>query len=242
MGNQGCEIKFHLEHKSLIFFAKMALHLSRATLKTNKLADVCPQCLLAIRCYKRCVVVGLCVCLQQSWFFFFLCSLPTSEPFDPPTQLSQCSSGSLSTSLQCAHQRPPCLISYICHTFTNKERQQLVTMHTFFLKRAKVLEWCQRMSGCLKPSDGKNKSVHKTIQNRNRSCLSLCRWFPTFCFACFSHSQKYVLHHSHCARVFWLPVKKCEANSCSPMPSLYAMYDSLHRQMLWINSLLPYNC
>lgn len=57
--------------------------------------------------------------------------LPTSELFDPPTQLSHCSYGSLSTSLQCGHQRAPCLISYICHTFTNKERQQGVATHSF---------------------------------------------------------------------------------------------------------------
>lgn len=114
------------------FVAKMALHLSQATLKTNKMADVCPQCLLLLDVIRDVLWLGYVFACSSLDFFFFLCSLPTSELFDPPTQLSQCSSGSLSTSLQCAHQRPPCLISYICHTFTNKERQQLVTMHKFF--------------------------------------------------------------------------------------------------------------
>lgn len=76
--------------------------------------------------------------LPAADFIFFLCYLPTSELFDPPTQLSQCSSGPLSTSLQGAHQRPPCLISYICHTFANKERQQDVTMYSNFFAQSKA--------------------------------------------------------------------------------------------------------
>lgn len=67
------------------------------------------------------------------------------------------------------------------------------------------------LSEHLKPRDGKNQTLHKPVQDSS--------------FA--PHSRNIVLHHSHCARVFGLPGKKCEAKFLLVRARLYAMCDSL---------------
>lgn len=87
-------------------------------------------------------------------------------------------------------------VSYICHTFTNEERQQGVATHSFV-----------RAS---ETSDVKNQTLHKAAQDSS--------------FA--PHSRNIVLHYSHCARVFQLPGKKCEAKFLLVSARLYTMCDS----------------
>lgn len=56
-------------------------------------------------------------------------------------------------------------------------------------------------------------------------------------FMCCSTSQEkvnYVLHHSHCLRVFWLLVKKIPHFQCQALRNT--------GQILWIDSLLPSPC
>lgn len=72
-----------------------------------------------------------------------------------------------------------------------------------------------------------HKPVHEIMQSgfQFQCCLSLLDHvrvisliLPLAWISLSQEKQKYVLHHSHWVRVFWLPVKKCEANSSSPVP------------------------
>lgn len=113
------------------------------------------------------------------------------ERFDPPTQFSECLSGPLSTSLQCSHPRPRCLISYICHRLLSANRILMPLVKT-----------CRGGLGSAPacPCMADFPELH---------CLFLLK--PD------EQKQKYALHHSH-STVFCLPMKKCEANSSSSVP------------------------
>lgn len=113
------------------------------------------------------------------------------ERFDPPTQLSQFLSGPLSTSLQCSHPRPPCLVSYICHRLLSDNRLLMPLVKTCRGGLGSALA-CPRATDFLE-----------------LRCLFLLK--PD------EQKQKYALHHSN-STVFCLPMKKCEANFSSSVP------------------------
>lgn len=158
------------------------------------------------------------------WFSVFATSHPLSCLILPLNYL-QCSSGPLSTSLPLVHQRP--LSDMLCHTFIHMERWWDAVMYcNFFLKDA----WGGVNVRILSPKRWillQHKPVHEIMQSgfQFQCCLSLLDHvrvisliLPLACISASQQKQKYVLHHSHWVRVFWLPVKKCEANSSSPMP------------------------
>lgn len=93
----------------------------------------------------------------------------------------------------------------------------------------------------------KNKRPqHKT--SKSHKTWHQCSLSPLVNFRVISHvlplaalsssheKQKYVLHHSHCVRVFWLPSEEMWSKFLISSASLYAIHDSLQRQILWIDS------
>lgn len=123
--------------------------------------------------------------------------------FDPPTQLSQCVSGPLSTCSPCSHPRAPCLIPYICHRLLSAKR--------FLMPLVKT---CR---GGL----GSAPACPRTADFPNLGCLFLLE--PD------GQKQKCALHHSS-STMICLPMQKCEANFSSR--ASYTRYEPHYGQML----------
>lgn len=130
----------------------------------------------------------------------------------------------------------PCLICYICHIFTNIERQQDVTMCSSPFAQDKARGW----------------------YGLDFSCRKVCKAGFSFSASCPLHGQVPTL----CIAFF--PLSPVEAEICSPSLPLhkgvlaasvemwskfllsnakfYAIYDSLYGQILWIDSPLLCDC
>lgn len=189
------------------------------------------------------VADALCYCSPP---ILCLCYLPTSELFDPPTQLSQCSSGPLSTSLQLVHQRPPSLISCAAHSLIGMDDN---TFQCIVISLEQKLGQCyQRWSQCQKP---RHRARHKIMQSRFRFqwCLSLLAHvqgdFPrsASCLFLLKPGETEICTPS-------LPLRESVLAASEEMRGkflfsnarLYAIYDSLHGQILWIDLPLLCDC